>query len=105
MRRYLNIGGLVAVGFDTSGEYMLTISHSGRGVFSTKTWNKIDRYSEAAYPENGIAVGIGPIGGELIFVKEVDTETGRLKMVTPDGRFSLEYEDGMIEINELIDGI
>ena len=30
--RHLFVGGLVAMGFDSAGKYLLTISHSGRGV-------------------------------------------------------------------------
>ena len=36
MKTYLHIGGLVAAGFDPSGAYLLTITHSGRGVFRLK---------------------------------------------------------------------
>src|SRR5580765_832836 len=33
-RKNLFIGGLLAVGFDASGEFLLAVSHSGRGVYS-----------------------------------------------------------------------
>jgi len=35
--KYLFVGGLVAMGFDPSGKFLLTITHSGRGVFATET--------------------------------------------------------------------
>jgi hypothetical protein len=35
---YLHVGGLVAVAFDETGRYLLTVSHAGRGVFDTATW-------------------------------------------------------------------
>ena len=57
---YLHIGGLVALGFDPSGEFLLVITHSGRGVFSTRTWERLSRSTELAYPEGGFGVGIGP---------------------------------------------
>jgi hypothetical protein len=49
------------MGFDASGEYLLTISHSGRGVFSTRTWERVSRDPELVYPEGGFGLGIGPI--------------------------------------------
>src|SRR5689334_17529198 len=59
----LHVGGLIAMGFDPSGEYLLTISHAGRGVFSTRTWERVARDSALAYPADGHGVGIGPIAG------------------------------------------
>lgn len=41
MERYLHIGGLVAVGFDLSGGFLLVITHSGRGVFSAQTRERV----------------------------------------------------------------
>lgn len=63
MSQYLNIGGLVAIGFDSTGEYMLTISQSGRGVYRTDTLEGLARDTELAYPEAGFGVGIHPIHG------------------------------------------
>ena len=37
--KYLSVGGLVAMGLDETGNYLLTVTHSGRGVFDTRTWN------------------------------------------------------------------
>ena len=98
MKRYLNIGGLVAAGFDTSGKYLLTVSHSGRGVFSTQTWERVARENEVSYPENGVAIGIGPIAGQPIAVTEVDYQTGQLDLISRDERFALGYNEGMIEV-------
>jgi hypothetical protein len=58
MNRYLHIGGVVAVGFDSSRDYLLVITHSGRGVFSTNTWERIARSYELAYPQ-AILFGTG----------------------------------------------
>jgi hypothetical protein len=71
MDRYLVIGGVLAVGFDPTSEYLLVISHSGRGVFSTRTWERVARSTELAYPEGGVGFGIGPIGGQAIPVTEM----------------------------------
>ena len=49
MKTYLHVGGLVAAGFDPSGAYLLTITHSGRGVFATQTWSRVARNTELAY--------------------------------------------------------
>ena len=98
MKRHLNIGGLVAAGFDTSGEYLLAVSHSGRGVFSTQTWERVSRDNEISYPENGVAIGIGPIEGQPIAVAEIDHQTGKLDLISRDQRFSLGYNEGMIEV-------
>jgi len=43
MPKHPFIGGLVAGGFDSAGEYLLTVSHSGRGVFSTATRERVAR--------------------------------------------------------------
>jgi hypothetical protein len=43
MPKHLFIGGLVAADFDSTGAYLLTVSHSGRGVFSTDSWERVAR--------------------------------------------------------------
>jgi hypothetical protein len=96
--RYLHIGGLVAVGFDASGSYLLTVTHSGRGVFSTRTWERVARSTELAYPEKGIGIGIGPIAEQSIPVTEMNYETGEMRVVDPHGRFVLECESSGIAV-------
>jgi len=100
MPRYLNIGGLIAAGFDESGKYLLTISHSGRGVFAVGTWERLARDSEPAYPSGGRVAGIGPINGQLIQVVEKNFQTDELRLTAPDGAFSLIYQSGVVEISE-----
>jgi hypothetical protein len=97
--RYLHVGGLVAMGFDPSGEYLLTISHAGRGVFSTRTWERVARDPAPAYPEDGHGVGIGPIVGVSVAVTEMNYDTEELALTTPDGSVSLEYDSGMITVS------
>lgn len=96
--RYLHIGGVVAVGFDPSGDYLLVITHSGRGVFSTNTWERVARSTQLAYPANGIGVGIGPIDGEIISVTEMNYDTGEMRVTDPQGRFILECESSGIAV-------
>jgi hypothetical protein len=96
--RYLHIGGVVAIGFDPTSEYLLVISHSGLGVFSTSTWDRVARSTELAYPTNGYGTGIGPIAGQMIRVNEMDYEAGFMRVVSPDGRFVLECESSGIAV-------
>jgi hypothetical protein len=98
VRIHLNIGGLVAAGFDESGRYLLVVSHSGRGVFSAETWAQVARENALAYPEKGRAIGIGPIAGQSIVVAEKDYETDELNLVSPDGKFNLSYQSGTLTI-------
>ena len=98
MTHYLLVGGLVAAGFDRTGDWLLAISHSGRGVFSTRTWERVARDSELAYPEEGKGIGIGPIEGQLINVTGIDYDSGELELTSPDGRWHLEYESGTISV-------
>jgi hypothetical protein len=99
MIKFLLVGGLVAAGFDPSGEYLLTVSHSGRGVFSTKTWTRVAREYDLAYPKNGHATGIGPIEGQDIAVTELNYQTGKLQIRTDDGKFVLSYECGIVAVD------
>src|SRR5690606_25335720 len=92
VQTYLHVGGLVAAGFDRTGKYLLTISHAGRGVFSVETWKREARDSALAYPDHGVGLGIGPIDGEQVPVTELDDETEKLHLVSPDGRIHLDYE-------------
>ena len=98
MKTYLHVGGLVAVGFDASGEYLLTITHSGRGIFSTRTWKRIARDAAPAYPDNGTGIGIGPIDGQLIPVVEMNFDTEQMTLTSPDGRIILDCESSGIAV-------
>jgi hypothetical protein len=100
MTKHLFIGGLVAAGFDSAGDYLLTVSHSGRGVFATTTWERVARDSQLAYPQGGRAIGIGPIEGVSIPVVEIDYKTGHLSFTSPDGKMSFEYEEGTLTISD-----
>jgi hypothetical protein len=98
MKTYIRIGGLVAAGFDSRGEYLLTITHSGRGVFATRTWERVARNYDLAYPEAGVGIGIGPIDGQSIPVTEMDFKIGEMRLVSPDGRIVLECESSVIAV-------
>ncbi len=101
MPKHMFIGGLVAAGFDFTGAYLLTVSHSGRGVFSMGSWERVARDTQLAYPKNGVAHGIGPIEGVSVPVQEIDYDTGQLRFSSPDGRFNFEYEDGTLTITSV----
>jgi hypothetical protein len=97
--RYLHIGGVVAVGFDTTEAFMLVISHNGRGVFDTKTWERVARDSAMSYPERGFGIGIGPIEGVKIPVVEMDWETyDKRSIASPSGSIQLLCESSGIGI-------
>ena len=97
--QYLHIGGLVAVGFDSSEAFLLTISHNGRGVFAVDTWERVARDYELAYPENGVGIGIGPIAGVKIPVTEMywQNESER-EVSSPSGKIRLLCESSGIQV-------
>jgi hypothetical protein len=99
VEKYIHVGGVIAMGFDPSGEYLLVISHTGRGVFSTKTWQRVARDEELAYPQGGRAIGIGPIEGMSIEITEKDYDTEQLQVTSPDGLISLDYDSGTITVS------
>ena len=98
MKTYLHIGGLVAAGFDPTGTYLLTITHSGRGVFSTSTWERVARDHTLAYPENGEGIGVGPIDGQRIPVTEMDYTKEAFHLVSPNGKIALNCESSGIDV-------
>ena len=98
MRTYLAIGGLVAAGFDASGSYLLALTHSGRGVFSTSTWKRVARDFTLAYPEAGTGIGIGPIVGQTIPVTEMDFQKGVMRLTSTDGKITLDCESSGISV-------
>jgi hypothetical protein len=94
----LHVGGVVAIGFDPTGRYMLVVSHSGRGVFDTRTWQRVARDSALAYPENGEADGIGPLAGQRLKVSEINYDDGTLQVVSPSGDVAVSYSEGTIDV-------
>jgi len=88
------------MGFDATGSFLLTVSHSGRGVFAVGTWERVARDSELAYLDAGKAVGIGPIHGQVIEVLERDERREQIVMQSPGGRFHLLGESDGITITE-----
>lgn len=98
MQTFLHIGGLIAAGLDPTGEYLLAISHSGRGVFSTESWKRVARDESLAYPENGLGIGIGPIDGQQVPVVEMPFEVDRFRITSPDGRMILMCESDGIAV-------
>ena len=87
------------MGFDATGKYLLTVSHSGRGVFSVGTWERVARDPAPAYPTDGKALGIGPIEGQVIGVMERGEQQDRIEMQSPDGTHRLIGESDGITIS------
>lgn len=98
MQKHFGIGGMIAGGFDASGKYLLTVSHSGRGVYDTATWEKLIRDYEPMYPENGQVPGIGPIAGMLIPVTEMDYDTGSVVFSNADDSLRVRYSEGSMMV-------
>lgn len=98
--KHLFVGGLVAMGFDATGTFLLTVTHSGRGVFTAGNWERVARDPKLAYPDAGKAIGIGPIDGQVIEVQERDERRDQITMHSPDGRFFLIGESDGITISE-----
>jgi hypothetical protein len=98
--RHLHVGGVVAMGFACDGEYLLVIGHNGRGVYSTRTWDRVARDHAAAYPENGYGIGIGPIANVRVPVAEMNFSTETVLAKSPGGDIVVEYESGSITIFE-----
>ena len=97
MEATLHIGGLVTAGFDQSGRFLLTVSHDGRGVFDTSSWERVARDRNLAYPENGYAIGIGPISDLRIPVAE-RKDSAELEFRCPDGSLFY-YSEGTVTID------
>ena len=98
MKKHLFVGGLVAAGFDPAGKFLLTISHAGRGLFTVGGWERVARDSQLAYPEGGVAIGIGPIEGMRIPVSEMVYPANTLLFSSPDGSYHFSYESGTITV-------
>lgn len=98
MKKYLPAGGLVAAGFDPTGLFLLTITHSGRGVFCTRTWERVARDGRLAYPEGTVGTGIGPIDGLRLPVVLLDSDH-ECVLKSHDGRIRLRCESSGIEIS------
>lgn len=94
--KYLHVGGLVAAGFDPSGTFLLTVSHSGRGLYAVGTWERVARDYTLTYPSQGQVLGIGPIQDQIIEVAETHNEL--LRLSSPDGLYCIEYQEGAIGV-------
>jgi hypothetical protein len=97
----LNVGGVVAIGFDPTGRFVLVVSHSGRGVFDSRTWERVARDPAIAYPEAGEAVGIGPLAGQRLKVVELNYDDGTLHVDSPRGDCAMSYSEGTIDVSSI----
>lgn len=89
---------MIAGGFDATGNYLLTVSRSGRGVYDTAKWEKLIRDYEPVYPENGHVPGIGPIAGILIPVTEMDYDTGIVAFSNAHDSLRVHYSEGTMTV-------
>ena len=98
--KYLHIGGLCAMGFDSSGKFLLVVSHSGRGLYDTQTWEKIDRDYEIVYPKPDylFVQGIGEINHQLIPVVDRLYLQNEMILMTWDGQYQLNGDSDGISI-------
>ena len=93
------VGGLVAAGFGLRSEHVLVVSHDGRGVFDGRTGERLARVrgpiDDAWYrPEEGFAIGIGPLGGGRVAIDGLDRRRVSLARETEDGWRLIVQEDG-----------
>lgn len=86
----------MAAGFDSRGTFLLTVSHSGLGLYAVGTWERVARDYTLTYPNQGQVRGIGPIQDQIIEVVEIHNEL--LRLSSPDGVYRLEYQEGTIGI-------
>jgi hypothetical protein len=99
----LHVGDLVAIGIDPSGRYLLTVSHSGRGIFDTNTWQRVARDPKLSYPTEGRAVGIGPLAGQSLPVTEINYNTSTLDHAAVSEKYVVSYTEGVVTIDSTID--
>ena len=64
------------------------------------SWQRVARDTELAYPEDGHAVGIGPMEGMAVPVAELNFDTGQLLFASPDGKYRFEYAEGTITVTD-----
>jgi len=88
------------MGFDPSGDFLLTVTHSGRGVFAVGNWERVARDATLVYPNGGRAIGIGPIAGQEIEVQERNEFQDLITLYSPDRRLLVTGESDGITINE-----
>lgn len=85
LRATVMAGGLVGVGFGHDSDFLLIVTHDGRGVVDCATGLKIARDRAAVYPdEQTLEIeGVGPLTGLTIRVAGIFG--GALCTRTPDG--------------------
>ena len=74
------------MGFDQKGEYLVVVSHSGRGVYKVADWSRVARDPKLSYPENGVVIGLGPLSGECIRVSERSENAEEITVLSPCGK-------------------
>ncbi len=94
-------GGLTEIGISLDAEYLLVVSHSGRGVYKidqnirvARDYNEPKVDSDWIDDKNHKVKGIGPISSESI--KTVGLWGGKLETITKDG-WQLKYNGSSIK--------
>ena len=64
------------------------------------TWQCVARDLTVVYPDAGCAIGISPIAGEKIPIKELNDDTGELRFNSQGGDVSLFYESGTLTVTQ-----
>ena len=86
------VGGLIQVGFAPQSDYLLVVSHQGRGVFDCASGQKLARDSSDAFDESELtAEGIGVLTGQKIHTAGLFG--GNLPTTTADGWTLLEQPE------------
>src|SRR5690349_18250273 len=98
---FVLVGGLVAMGLDPTGRYLLVVSHSGRGVFEVSDWRRVARDAAVGYPHEGRIEGIGPLAGISVPVVQRDQIVETIRIRTPDGRLDLLGESDGITVRKV----
>ena len=67
------MGGLTEIGIDRSSQYLIAVSHGGRGIFRLVDGERVARdYTDTCgpwyRPEQGEEDGIGPCSGEIFSI-------------------------------------
>ncbi len=91
------IGGLIQVGFAPQSDYLLVVSHQGRGVFDCISGQKLARDANDAFDESELtAEGIGLLEGQKI--RTAGLFGGSLPTTTADGWTLFEQSEETIQV-------
>jgi hypothetical protein len=93
---------MIAGGFDTLGQYLLTVLHSGRGGFSSINGQRVARDVTPVFPGGGVVLGVGPLKGVAVRVHEINYATGVLGFTLAAKGLLLLYSEGILSISATV---